>query len=132
LIKRINHIGIVVRRIEEALKVYQDALGLPLTKIEEVPEQEVRVAFLEVDGSEVELVEPTSTKSGVARFLERRGEGLHHICFEVDEIEGALRELEAKGIALVEREPRRGAKGKVAFIHPKSACGVLIELLEVV
>jgi methylmalonyl-CoA epimerase len=132
LIKRVDHIGIVVRRIEEALKVYQDALGLPLTKIEEVPEQEVRVAFLEVDGSEVELVEPTSTKSGVARFLERRGEGLHHICFEVDEIEGALRELEAKGIALVEREPRRGAKGKVAFIHPRSACGVLVELLEVV
>jgi methylmalonyl-CoA epimerase len=132
LIKRINHIGIVVRRIEEALKVYQDALGLPLTKIEEVPEQEVRVAFLEVDGSEVELIEPTSTKSGVARFLERRGEGLHHICFKVDDIEGALSELEAKGISLVDREPRRGAKGKVAFIHPRSACGVLIELLEVV
>ncbi|HIC93513.1 MAG TPA: methylmalonyl-CoA epimerase [Anaerolineae bacterium] len=130
MLKKVDHIGIVVRSIEEALRVYRDALGLPLTRVQEVPEQQVRIAFLPVGDCEVELVEPTAADSGVARFLERRGEGLHHICFEVDDIEAALRDLAAKGLRPIDKEPRRGAIGRVAFLHPKSAHGVLIELVE--
>jgi len=111
MIKKIDHIAIVVRSIEEALQVYEGALGLELADVEEVPEQAVRVAFLPVGESELELVEPlttgTSTKlstsSGVARFLEKRGEGMHHICLEVDDIEAVLQDLAAKGIRLIDR-----------------------------
>jgi methylmalonyl-CoA epimerase len=138
VIKKIDHIAIVVRSIEEALQTYEGALGLELTDVKEVPEQAVRIAFLPVGESEIELVEPltanTSTKlstgSGVARFLEKRGEGLHHICFEVDDIEAVLQDLAAKGIQLIDEQPRQGAHGRVAFLHPESAHGVLIELIE--
>ena len=130
MLKKIDHIGIVVRSIEEALKVYRDALGLPLAHVQEVPEQKVKIAFLPVGDCEIELVEPTAADSGVARFLEKRGEGLHHICFEVEDIEAALRDLAAKGVRLIDRQPRQGAIGRVAFLHPKSAHGVLIELVE--
>ncbi len=130
MLKKIDHIGIVVRSIEEALKVYRDALGLPLAHVQEVPEQKVKIAFLPIGDCEIELVEPTAADSGVARFLEKRGEGLHHICFEVEDIEAALRDLAAKGLRLIDRQPRQGAIGRVAFLHPKSAHGVLIELVE--
>jgi len=130
MIKKIDHIAIVVRSIEEAQQVYEGALGLELTDVKEMPEQAVRIAFLPVGESEVELVEPLTAESGVAKFLEKRGEGLHHICFEVDDIEAALRDLAAKGIRLIDQQPRRGAHGRVAFLHPKSAHGVLIELVE--
>ena len=130
MLKKIDHIGIVVRSIEEALKVYRDALGLPLAHVQEVPEQQVRIAFLPIGDCEIELVEPTAADSGVARFLEKRGEGLHHICFEVEDIEAALRDLAARGLRLIDRQPRQGAIGRVAFLHPKSAHGVLIELVE--
>ena len=130
MLKKIDHIGIVVRSIEEALKVYRDALGLPLAHVQEVPEQQVRIDFLPIGDCEIELVEPTAADSGVARFLEKRGEGLHHICFEVEDIEAALRDLAAKGVRLIDRQPRQGAIGRVAFLHPKSAHGVLIELVE--
>ena len=130
MLKKIDHIGIVVRSIEEALKVYRDALGLPLAHVQEVPEQQVRIAFLPIGDCEIELVEPTAADSGVARFLEKRGEGLHHICFEVEDIEAALQDLAAKGVRLIDRQPRQGAIGRVAFLHPKSAHGVLIELVE--
>jgi len=130
MLKKVDHIGIVVRDIEEALKVYRDALGLPLAHIQEVPEQRVRIAFLPVGDCEIELVEPTTADSGVARFLEKRGEGLHHICFEVNDIEAALRELAAKGLQSIDEQPRQGAMGQVAFLHPRSAHGVLIELVE--
>ena len=130
MLKKIDHIAIVVRSIEEALKVYRDALGLPLAHVQEVPEQQVRIAFLPVGDCEIELVEPTAADSGVARFLEKRGEGLHHICFEVEDIEAALQDLAAKGVRLIDRQPRQGAIGRVAFLHPKSAHGVLIELCE--
>ena len=130
MIKKIDHIAIIVRNIEEALQVYEGALGLELTEITEVPEQAVRVAFLPVGESEIELVEPLSTSSGVAKFLEKRGEGLHHICLEVEDIEAALRDLAAKGIRLIDEQPRQGAHGRVAFLHPKSTHGVLIELIE--
>ncbi len=130
MIKKIDHIAIVVHNIEEALQVYEGTLGLELAEVEEVPEQAVRIAFLPVGESELELVEPLSTDSGVAKFLEKRGEGLHHICLEVDDIEAALQDLAAQGIRLIDKQPRRGAHGRVAFLHPKSAHGVLIELIE--
>jgi methylmalonyl-CoA epimerase len=138
VIKKIDHIAIVVHSIEEALQVYEGALGLELAEVEEVPEQAVRVAFLPIGESEIELVEPLttdtsaklSTSSGVAKFLEKRGEGVHHICLEVDDIEAALHDLAAKGMRLIDEQPRQGAHGRVAFLHPKSAHGVLIELIE--
>jgi len=130
MIKKIDHIGIVVRSIEEALQVYEEALGLELNDVKEVPEQAVRVAFLPVGESELELVEPLTSDSGVAKFLEKRGEGLHHICFEVADIKAALQDLAAKGVRLIDEQPRQGAHGRVAFLHPKSAHGVLIELIE--
>ena len=130
MIRKVDHIGIAVRNIEEALRVYRDALGLPLTRVQEVPEQKVRIAFLPVGDCELELVEPTATDSSVARFLEKRGEGLHHICFEVEDIEAALQELTARGLRPIDKKPRQGAIGLVAFLHPKSAHGVLIEIVE--
>ena len=130
MIKKIDHIAIVVRSIEEALPTYEGALGLELTEVEEMPEQAVKIAFLPVGESEIELVEPLTTDSGVARFLEKRGEGLHHICLEVEDIEAALQDLAAKGVRLIDEQPRQGAHGRVAFLHPKSAHGVLIELIE--
>lgn len=130
VIKKIDHIAIVVRSIEEALQVYEGALGLELTDVKEVPEQAVTVAFLPVGESKIELVEPLTADGGIARFLEKRGEGLHHICLEVDDIEAALQDLAAQGVRLIDEQPRQGAHGRVAFLHPKSAHGVLIELIE--
>ncbi|MBL7184598.1 MAG: methylmalonyl-CoA epimerase [Anaerolineae bacterium] len=130
MIRKVNHFAIVVHNIEEALQVYEGALGLELAEVEEVPEQAVRVAFLPVGESKLELVEPLTADSGVARFLEKRGEGLHHICLEVEDIEAALQDLEAQGIRLIDEQPRQGAHGRVAFLHPRSAHGVLIELIE--
>jgi lactoylglutathione lyase/methylmalonyl-CoA/ethylmalonyl-CoA epimerase len=130
MIKKIDHIAIVVRSIEEALQVYEGAMGIELTEVEEVPEQAVRVAFLPVGESKLELVEPLTMDSGVAKFLEKRGEGMHHICLEVEDIEAALQDLAAKGVRLIDEQPRQGAHGRIAFLHPKSAHGVLIELIE--
>ena len=130
MIRKVNHFAIVVHNIEEALQVYEGALGLELAEVKEMPEQAVRIAFLPVGESEIELVEPLTAESGVARFLEKRGEGLHHICLEVDDIEAALQDLAAQGIRLIDEQPRQGAHGRVAFLHPKSAHGVLIELIE--
>jgi methylmalonyl-CoA/ethylmalonyl-CoA epimerase len=130
-IKRINHIAIVVPKINEALTFWQDALGLDLSHVEDVPAQETKVAFLPTGGSEVELVEPTNDTSGMARYMAKRGPGIHHICFEVEGIEEILAQLKAKGVQLINEEPTIGAGGKkVAFIHPKSTGGVLIELYE--
>ncbi|MFN2183274.1 MAG: methylmalonyl-CoA epimerase [Anaerolineae bacterium] len=126
----LDHIGIVVRDIAAALQVYQEALGLPLQEMQDLPDQQVRVAFLPVGESNLELVQPTSGDSGVARYLANRGEGIHHICIEVEDIEGALARLQAHDVQLIDQEPRRGAHGKVAFVHPKGAHGVLLELVE--
>jgi methylmalonyl-CoA epimerase len=127
---RIDHIGIVVRDLQEALKVYEEALGLPLKEIAEVPDQKVRVAFLPVGESNVELVQPTTEDTGIYKFLANHGEGIHHICIGVKDIEAALAQLQDCGVALIDHEPRPGAHGRVAFIHPKGAHGVLIELVE--
>lgn len=127
---RIDHIGIVVRDIQEALKVYEAALGLPLREVVEVPDQKVEVAFLPVGESNIELVQPLSDDTGTAKFLRERGEGIHHICLEVKDIESALAQLKALGVELIDEEPRQGAHGRVAFVHPRGAHGVLIELIE--
>ena len=131
MIKRIDHIAIVVPDVDQALEFWRDTLGLPLTGVENVAEQQSQVAFLPAGDSEVELVKPTTETSGVARFLAKRGPGLHHICFEVDDIDATLAALKARGTRLIDETPREGAGGKrLAFVHPESTNGVLVELYE--
>ncbi len=131
MITRINHIGIAVNDIDEALKVYRDALGLEVTRIADEPEQKVKVAFLPRGDSEIELLEPYPGEGPVRKFMEKRGEGIHHICLEVDDIEAALAKLAEQGVQLIDTTPRLNARGqKIAFIHPQGAHGVLIELCE--
>lgn len=131
-IKRIDHVAIVVEDIEDALSFWRDGLELHVTHVEEAPDDPSIVAFLPVgDTSEVELVKPITQDSGVARFLAKRGPGLHHICFEVDDINSCLQRLKEKNVRLVNDEPVIGTGGKrIAFIHPESAHGVLVELYE--
>lgn len=130
-IRRIDHIAIVVEDIDQALGFWRDALGLELAHVEDVAEQKSIVAFLPTAGSEVELVKPTTDDSGVARYLQKRGPGMHHICFEVEDIESSLAELKAKGVRLINETPMTGSGGKkIAFIHPESTNGVLVELYE--
>ena len=130
-IKRIDHIAIVVVDIDEALGFWSEALGLELDHVEDIPEQKSIVAFLPTGGSEVELVKPTTNDSGVARYLQKRGPGMHHICFEVDDIEAILAELKGKGVRLINETPITGADGKkLAFVHPESTHGVLVELYQ--
>jgi methylmalonyl-CoA/ethylmalonyl-CoA epimerase len=130
-ILRINHVAIVVPEIEGALSFWRDALGLDLHHVEDVPSQKSQVAFLPVEGSEVELVRPTTDDSGVAKFLADRGAGMHHLCFEVDDIDEMLAGLKARGIRLINETAMQLEGRKVAFIHPKSANGVLVELYQV-
>ena len=130
-LKNIDHIGIAVSNLQESLSFWETSLGIELHGIEEVAEQHVRTAFLPVGGTEIELLEPTRPDSSVARFIEKRGEGLHHIAIRVDDIEAALAELKAKGVQLIDESPRSGAGGtRIAFVHPKSTHGVLLELCE--
>jgi methylmalonyl-CoA/ethylmalonyl-CoA epimerase len=131
MIKRIDHIAIVVDDIDLALDFWRDTLGLDLAHVEAVDEQQSAVAFLPTGDSEVELVKPTTDTSGVARFLAKRGPGLHHICFEVDDIDATLRALKARGARLIDEQPRIGTGGKkIAFVHPEATHGVLVELYE--
>ncbi len=127
---RVHHIALVVRRLDDALPLWRDVLGLPLEAVLPVASDGVRIAFLPVGESKVELVEPVEPDTGVARFLETRGEGLHHVCFEVPDLTRALADLSAKGVDLVDAAPRPGAEGPVAFLHPRSTQGLLIELIE--
>jgi methylmalonyl-CoA/ethylmalonyl-CoA epimerase len=130
-IKRIDHVAIVISDIETALAFWKDALGMDLSHIEDVPEEKSQVVFLPAGDSEIELVLPTSSDSGLARYLEKRGPGMHHICLEVDNLEAMLMQLKEKGIQLINEEPVYGSNGKkYAFIHPKSASGVMVELYE--
>lgn len=131
--KRIDHIAIVVQDIEHALLFYRDTLGIIPSEIKDVPTEQVRIAFLPMggpDGSQIELVQPTTPDSGVARYLERRGEGLHHVCLEVDDIDAALAEMQARGAPVLDTTPRVAAEGRAIFIHPKATNGVLVELLQ--
>ncbi len=129
---RLDHIAIVVEDITNAINIYHNALGLPLRKTTNIPAEKVTAAFLEMgDGSEIELIQPTTTDTGVSKFLEKHGEGIHHVCIEVDNIEQAMSEYTAKGLRIIEDEPRIGSEGqKYVFVHPKSTHGVLIELYE--
>jgi methylmalonyl-CoA/ethylmalonyl-CoA epimerase len=130
-VRRIDHVAIVVNDIDAALGFWRDGLGLDVTHVEDVPDQESVVAFLPTGDSEVELVKPSTSESGVARFLARRGPGMHHICFEVDDLEAYLQRLREAGIRLIHEEPVIGTAGKrIAFIHPESTHGVLVELYE--
>ena len=132
MIKKISHIAIVVPELDEALSFWVDILGLPLEYVEHVPDQDVDVAFLPSGDSEIELLEPIGSDSGVARFLEHRGPGLHHICFEVDDIEETLERVKGAGVPLINETPTIGTGGKkIAFIHPKGTGGVLVELYEI-
>ncbi len=129
MIRRLDHIGIAVRDLQEALGRYSEGLGLRSDHEEIVEEQQVRAAFLPVGGTHLELLESLSPDGPIGRFLEKRGEGIHHLCFEVSDIRKALAACEAAGLALIDREPRAGAHDKwVAFVHPRSTGGVLIEL----
>jgi len=131
LVSKIDHIGIAVSNLDEAVKLYKDVLGLVLHGTEVVPEQKVKVAFLPVGDTEVELLESTSAEGPIAKFIEAKGQGIQHIAFRVDDIEAALEEMKAKGMRLIDEKPRYGAGGaKIAFLHPKSTGGVLIELCE--
>jgi methylmalonyl-CoA/ethylmalonyl-CoA epimerase len=130
-ISRIEHIGIAVKDLEAAIKFYEDVMGLECYKIEEVPDQKVRTAFFMVGQTKIELLESTSEEGPVARFLEKKGEGVHHIAFAVEGIEEAISSAVDKGIRTIDREPRKGAEGlDIAFLHPKSTFGVLTELCE--
>ena len=128
---RIAHIGLAVNSLDEARAFYEQGLGIECTHVETVEEQGVRVGFLPIGDGEIELLEPLSAESPVGKFLAKRGEGVHHICFEVDDIVAAMARLADQGAQLLDQEPRLGAGGKrVAFVHPRSAHGVLIELSE--
>jgi methylmalonyl-CoA/ethylmalonyl-CoA epimerase len=131
MIRGIDHVGIAVKSIDEAKKFWVDTLGLKLSHIEEVPEQKARVAVLKVGETTIELVEPTSPDSPIQRFIEKRGEGLHHLTLQTDHLAERLKSLKDANVALIDEKPRLGASGaQIAFLHPKSAHGVLVELCE--
>jgi methylmalonyl-CoA/ethylmalonyl-CoA epimerase len=127
---KIHHVALIVRSIDEAGRFWRDSLGLPLETVMDVPNDRVRIAFLTIGESKVELVEPTDDTTGVARFLASKGEGFHHVCFEVSNLAETLLRLEIDGLELIDSAPRRGAEGPVAFLHPRSCHGVLVELIE--
>jgi methylmalonyl-CoA epimerase len=129
----IDHVAIIVRNLEQALTFYRDVLGISVGEIKDVPTEQVRIAFLPMggpDGSQLELIEPAPTNTSLMRFLEKRGEGLHHVCLLVDNIDEALQEMIARGVAVLDQQPRLAAEGRAIFLHPKGTNGVLLELLE--
>ena len=131
MVKKIDHIGIAVSNIDEAVKLYREVLGLELHGTEVVEEQKVKVAFLPIGDTEIELLESTSPEGPIAKFIEAKGQGIQHIAFRVDDIESALMDMKEKGLRLIDEKPRYGAGGaRIAFLHPKSTNGVLIELCE--
>jgi len=127
MLKKIHHVGVVVRDLNEGLKFWRDTLGLRLTKSETIEEQGVKAALLKVGDSEIELLEPLDPDNGVGKFLARRGGGLHHVCFETDDIDRELESARAKNIQLIDQKPRRGLAGMICFLHPKATRGVLVE-----
>jgi len=131
MIEKIDHVGIAVGSIEEAKKFFVSVLGMSVLEVEEVPDQKVKVAFLPIGGSEVELLESTDPEGPISRFIAKNGEGIQHIAFRVKDIKQALARLKEQGVWLIDQEPRRGAGGaQIAFIHPKSTGGTLIEICQ--
>jgi methylmalonyl-CoA/ethylmalonyl-CoA epimerase len=128
--ERVDHIGIVVNSIDDSLDTYCSQLGFALLQRVQIPEQLVEAAFLDSGNSTIELIAPIDVSSGTARYLRNRGEGVHHVCFEVGDIEASLAELREQGLRLIDERPRQGVHGLVAFVHPKAAHGVMIELIQ--
>ncbi|RII31020.1 MAG: methylmalonyl-CoA epimerase [Geobacter sp.] len=132
MLHKINHIGIAVQSLDATIPFYRDSLGMLLMGVEEVAEQKVRVAMLEVGGSKIELLEPIGEDSPIAKFLEKNGPGIHHLAYEVGDIAAAITKLQAGGTRMIDEKPRSGAHGAlIAFVHPKSSNGVLTELCQV-
>lgn len=127
MLKRVHHVALVVRDLEAALLFWRDAMGLALSKTRVVENQGVKAALLEAGNSEIELLEPLSPENGVGRFLTRRGGGLHHVCFETDDVAAELQRARAKGIALIDQKPRPGLAGMICFLHPSATAGTLVE-----
>ena len=127
---KVHHVAVIVRDIDDSLGFWRDMLGLPVELVLPIEQDRVTIAFLPVGESKIELVEPTDSSTGVARFLESKGEGFHHVCFEVTDLSEALTRLGLDGLELIDAAPRKGAEGPVAFIHPRSCHGVLVELIE--
>jgi methylmalonyl-CoA/ethylmalonyl-CoA epimerase len=127
MLKKIHHVGVVVPNLEQAMALWRDLLGLRLTKSETVQDQGVKAALLQVGESEIELLEPLSPDNGVGKFLARRGGGLHHVCFETEDVGRELDGAKAKGIQLIDQKPRPGLAGMICFLHPKATRGVLVE-----
>ena len=128
MIQKLHHIALAVKDIESALGDYADLFGLPRTEIVNVESQQVKATLIPVGDAEIELIEPMDPQGGVARFLERRGEGMHHICFQVEDVDRELKAMEEKGMQLIDRQSRPGLAGMVGFLHPRSTKGVLVEL----
>lgn len=128
--RHINHVAIAVRDIDESLALYRRIFGLPEASVEELEDQAVRAALVTVGGSQLEFIQPTDAEGGVARFIAKRGEGLHHVCFEVDGLQGTLDALDQEGVGLIDHKPREGLSGMIGFLHPKSTGGVLVELVD--
>jgi methylmalonyl-CoA epimerase len=126
----VHHVGIAVPSIDEAMRFYGDKLGLSVVDSVDMPERQLKVAFVRAANLYIELLEPTDPDSTVARFIERRGPGLHHVCFGTPDIREHLRDLKDKGVELIDESPRPGAHGEVAFLHPSATVGVLVELLQ--
>ena len=131
MLTKINHIGIAVKSLDETIPFYRDQLGMEFMGVEEVLEQKVKVAMLQIGDSKIELLEPTAEDSPVAKFLEKNGPGVHHVAYETEDIEAAIADLQAKGARMIDTVPRNGAHGtRIAFVHPKSSNGVLTELCQ--
>jgi len=130
MIKNLHHIAIAVKNLDETLSVWENVLGLKASRIEEVPDQGVKAALIPVGHCEIELLEPINPEGGVAKFIEKRGEGIHHICIEVDNTDKELKALADKGVELIDKVGRKGLAGRVGFIHPRALKGVLVELAQ--
>jgi len=130
MIKNFNHVAIAVKNLDEVLSIFESLFGLKPSKIEEVPDQGVKAALIPVGSGEIELLEPIDPNGGVAKFIERKGEGIHHICLEVDNTDEELKSLAEKGVELIDKVGRKGLAGRVGFIHPRATKGVLIELAQ--
>ncbi len=128
--RHINHVCIAVKDIDETVRFYRDVFGVGGAEVVDIEDQAVRATLIPVGGSQLEFIEPTDPNGGVAKFIDRRGEGVHHICFEVEDLAGTLQRLDERGVAVVDREPREGLSGTIGFIHPKATRGVLIELVD--
>ena len=128
--QHINHVCIAVKDINDTVRFYRNVFGVADAEIVDIEDQAVRATLIRVGGSQLEFIEPTDPNGGVAKFIDRRGEGVHHICFEVEDLASTLQRLDEQGVAVVDREPREGLSGTIGFIHPKATRGVLIELVD--